>query len=513
MRGRRLGRRSGAGLLVAVATGLALAFAGAPSPAAAAEAGGSPAAAKPKPLFRILPFGYPTYAPNITDYVTRCAGVGPVRVYVTAPRGTRVSVAGRAARSGSFTVDVPLAFGQAFTITTRTGTLRRARSVRCLPGDFPLWTVNRRPSGTQQWYLVAFTASLTSATPAAPPPYTIIFDRFGTPVWWLRTQTPTLDAELFGATLALSRPEAPYFFGLNPSSAFELRRLDGTVVRTIQGLTSPIDSHEIELHLGNWAYSSYRPRGGANLSPYGGPPDATVFDAVIEEVAPDGRLVWSWDSKDHIALDEYSTWLPTVLQAPAPLPDGSGTLSYDVAHANSIDFRGDFVLLSLRHANAIYKIRRSTGEIVWKLGGTKTPRSLEVRNDVFGFMPLAGQHDARMRADGTVTVYDNGLPRSDRPRAVQYGIDDQRRTATLVDEQPASTLYPSLCCGSARKLGNGGWLVSWGGLPTVDEFDRQGRVVFNIGLAPFSTYRVQGLPFGQLSRAALIAGMNTMYAG
>ena len=47
----------------------------------------------------------------------------------------------------------------------------------------------------------------------------------------------------------------------------------------------------------------------------------------------------------------------------------------------------------MAYVGAVYSIDRSTGDINWKLGGTHTPESLEVKNDPNGDYPLGGQHD------------------------------------------------------------------------------------------------------------------------
>ena len=57
--------------------------------------------------------------------------------------------------------------------------------------------------------------------------------------------------------------------------------------------------------------------------------------------------------------------------------------AYDVFHCNSIDqdpLTGD-LLLSTRNADAVYRIRRSTGTIVWKLGGNSVVRDRRATSD------------------------------------------------------------------------------------------------------------------------------------
>ena len=65
------------------------------------------------------------------------------------------------------------------------------------------------------------------------------------------------------------------------------------------------------------------------------------------------------------------------------------------------------VLFTFRHLDAIYKVNRFTGRIVWKLGGVHTSKSLTVKNDPDGSYPLGAQHDARVLGDGTVSIFNN----------------------------------------------------------------------------------------------------------
>lgn len=59
---------------------------------------------------------------------------------------------------------------------------------------------------------------------------------------------------------------------------------------------------------------------------------------------------------------------------------------------------GDF-LISARHTDAIYKISRATGSILWQLGGVNSSFKLEGFN-------FSGQHDARViQENATSTMY------------------------------------------------------------------------------------------------------------
>ena len=130
--------------------------------------------------------------------------------------------------------------------------------------------------------------------------------------------------------------------------------------------------------------------------------------------------------------------------------------------------------ISMRHTDVVWDVDRTTGEIRWKLGGTPRAESLTVDSaDPQASSPLAGQHDVRMLADGTLTIHDNDndTDAASAPRAIRYRIDQQAKTATLLESVSEAGLSFSPCCGSARRLEDGSWLV---GISATERW-RRGR--------------------------------------
>ena len=104
----------------------------------------------------------------------------------------------------------------------------------------------------------------------------------------------------------------------------------------------------------------------------------------------------------------------------------------DPYHINSAEPEGDDVLMSFRHLNAVYSVRKTNGSVEWKIGGTTAPESLTVLNDpIFtaggGFL---GQHDVRDLPDGTHHAARQRLRRGRRTmrqaRAVRYVARPER---------------------------------------------------------------------------------------
>jgi hypothetical protein len=452
----------------------------------------------------------PGFDPQVSDYVTRC-GPDPVDVEVAAPGDTTVSVDGSTPRNGTFSVDVPLDAGERFTIEATGRVARSTYHVRCLPGDFPAWSWTSPGDPSARFYI---TMPRNVQTPAGNPAgrYIAIFDDEGVPVWWMESSGSS-DAKLLAdGTLAWGR--TPTAGG--GAAGYEIHRLDGSLVRTWRTVGTDTDVHDFELLAnGNALLMSYRPRPGTqDLTEYGGPATGgTPIDAEIQEVKPDGTVAWSWNSKDHIDLSETpERWLSRVYGLPGQLPDGRQ--GFDWIHINSLQKVGNTLVMSFRHLDAFYGIDMTTGEIIWKLGGTPTANSLDVVADPES-NPLGGPHHARVLPNGNMTGYDNNTNETAAPRGVEYQMNLFDGTATLVETVNDPDVPSSPCCGSATKLGDGSWLVSWGGTEVISEFGPGGNRHFklqftsNTGSFGFS-YRADPVGGGGPTIGEFRAGMDAM---
>jgi hypothetical protein len=212
--------------------------------------------------------------------------------------------------------------------------------------------------------------------------------------------------------------------------------------------------------------------------------------------------VWAWRASDHIPFSEVSTEWRSYCSS-----------SGDIYHWNAVEPDGTGYLLSFRHLDAVYRIDRATGAIDWKLGGVRRPESLTVIGDPRSPVSTFGaQHDVRVLSDGSITVFDNGTGYSRRPRAVRYAIDPTARTATLLESITNPGVWYSSCCGSARRLPGGDWVIGWGGNRTVTEQTSTGATVFQLRfLQPLFSYRANPVLPGQVSAAALRAGMDAQF--
>jgi hypothetical protein len=427
---------------------------------------------------------YPSFDPGVTDYVTRCTPGNPVGVTVSTEPGTEADVDGEGPRSGDFTSSVSLNAGQSFRIVATAGPATSTYYVRCLPSDFPSWSTVR--NGTPQASFYVTTPSVSGGAG-----YVSFFDTNGVPLWWMNSPPAPVDATFLpDGNVAWS-----HFPQANPDG-FEEHDLDGTFVRQVHAVSNGYtDPHDLQmLSNGDYLLAALAPR-VADQTPCGGSSSGTINDIVLQEVSPEGAVVWSWDTADHIPLSEVPAMWWDQCRAGDPY------------HYNAVESVGqDQVLISYRHLNAIYKVDVTTGEVVWKLGGLPTAKSLTIVGDPNdGF---TGQHDIRSLGDGTITLHDNETRTANTPRAVRYAIDEQAKTATLVEAQTNSTIASSPCCGSARRLPGGNWVIFWGGTPTVTEQTPGGNTVFRLNGA--TSYRAQPVTNG-LSATALRDGMDAQY--
>jgi len=435
----------------------------------------------------------PSWSPGITDFTVAC----DQPVVVNAKAFEPLSIDGSAPQSGSFSKTVALTPGQSFKISGAA-----QQTVRCRPSDLILPTSEVNGPRQAAFYMVA----PTIGNPASP--YLTIFNNQGVPVWWLKeTRGVGNDFKL------MSDSTVAFWHGWN-SAKYDIRNLDGALAHEVSAIGYVTDLHDMQQTAdGGYLTMSYVPRDCPNtaadcedLSPWGGPAVANVTDAVIQKQDSDGNLLWTWNSRDHIALAESGPWIPAL------------TSPYDIIHINSFEEDGNGIVFSARHLDAVYRITDpggagpTAGDVDWKLGGTTTAESLTSVNNPLAPNVFGGQHDARILSDGTLTVHNNGTRLSFQPRAVQYQLDTTARTATLIDSLTDSDIPTSGCCGGARRLPAGGWAVSWGYSSLIGEYDNQGNRVFSLRYPTGAfSYRVVPVLDNELSATDLRQGMNDQF--
>lgn len=427
----------------------------------------------------------PEFDWKVRDYVATCSD-DSLTLKVDGQKGWSTKLHAADAVQGDFRFTSELEDGQSVdtTFKRKRDGMARHFHVRCLPADFPDWTFERKRPGGTKLFMVQL-----------PHFYAAIFDRDGVPVWWQKADNGTTDAKVLpDGTISWNSVEG----GATVTGAWDIRSLSGRLIRTI-GDDGVTDVHDLQLlPNGNYVIGEQTFRAGVDTTAYGGSASAAVLEYDIDEVTPEGDVVRSWSPADHIGLDETGRWWPEII-------DG---FFYDILHWNAVEVDGRYMYLSFRHLDAIYKVDRRTGEIVWKLGGTETPESLEVRRDPRDY-PIGGQHDVRVLPNGTVTIHNNRTDLDDAvPRAERFRIDEDAGTATLVDSIADPKVDKAPCCGSARRLPDKSWLVSWGQNWNVGAYDADGRVIYRLGILGSFSYRAN--PVTAVGTRDLRRGMDRM---
>ena len=443
---------------------------------------------------------------SLTDYVSRCVPGKPLVLTINATGGEKVAIGSGKPKSGKFTASLNRKAGGGVTLRISSPTKPGTYHIRCLPTDFPRWGAKRPGTPQAQWYVVTPNGTLQKG-------YLAIFDSHAVPVWWRRAAAyGPWDAKLMpDRTIAWTHYEGNPF-GFPGAYGYELHRFDGSFVKRVQAFGTPTDTHELtQRPNGNYLVISYEPRTGVDLTAYGGPANAKVYDGAIQELDPSGKVVWEWHSQDHVALSETGRWWPKLVSDQNNRP--AAERFYDLVHLNSIEPDGDGFIVSARHLDAVFRINRATKQIDWKLGGVNRPGEslLLAGGDPYGDQPFGGQHDAHLYKDGTLTVYDNETLKDRAPRAVRYSVDPLKHTATFVEAHGDSRATVSNFAGSARKLPGGNWVVYWGGSTLVSEQTDKGKPVFSISFRDNRWgYRAVPIVPGQVSAKTLRSGMDTM---
>ncbi len=277
---------------------------------------------------------------------------------------------------------------------------------------------------TDQRYFL-FTPFKLVTQPSAPgykTPKPIIVDQNGALVWYADESTAafSLDLKWYATQLQYS-----YTVVDNQETMVVIMDDQFAIVDTLRAIDGEADVHDVQRAAnGNWLLTTeYYDTVDLSAYTFGGTQGSasTVIQGFgWQEIDPSGNLVYEWNSNDYIdPVTEFYNFY------------GYAADPFDYCHGNAIeeDVDGN-LLLSFRHLNAIYKVNRLTGGVIWKLGGQSSDFTFP--NDD-GF---SGQHDIRRLPNGNYSLYDNAnmSPPPRKSRGVEYTLDTVNWTATKVNE-------------------------------------------------------------------------------
>lgn len=420
----------------------------------------------------------PSFAETITDYVWHCqSGINKIQLTLTAIPGGTITIDG----STGPTLDVQesLVENQAVIISAPDPSNPNGPLVqywiRCLPHDFPQLSVTKPGAPPPGWYLTG-----DNLAKGGGGTYAMVLDNNGTPVWYRKPASPgAFDVtQLADGTIAWASGGGG--FGTDPNAAFEDFNLETGATLWLKAPVPPLDFHELEeMANGDLMMLSSPLKSNVDLTALGLSSAATIIDCVVQEVGPNGRLVWEWSASDHVSASESTHPMSTKV---------NGQSVYDIFHCNSIDtdaVSGN-VLLSSRHTDAVYLMNRTSGMIIWKMGGTSpnhdNAQILTITDDPEG--AFHAQHDARFEPDGDISLYDDqswdvGLT----ARGVEYHIDSDAGTATLMWSYASPDGHDAVATGSFRRLDDGNDnVIGWGYKADTlfTEVDAAGNVMLSV---------------------------------
>ncbi len=431
----------------------------------------------------------PAFAPDVYDYYVRCrAGANALVVSMTASPGATAALLQPTASTSmpQQTVDVSAAEGAALVAAATSGSVATHYWVRCLPHDFSPMTMVYHPEAgvaTPGYYLVG-----NETSNAAGGGYAMVLDSNGVPVWYAsQPQTAPLtsttgafdvDSIVDGAVSFIPWPSVLFL------SPYEIRGFSPVATADVAGSGWALDPHELRvLANGDYLMFTNQVETGVDMTgydvvtsavdggviPYG--PDASIIPCDVLEVAPSGEVVWTWIGTDHI--DPVADNIEKGLD-----PDPAGTQIPDPYHCNSIDVdpENGNLLVSSRHEDAIFYIDRSTGTILWKMGG------VDATLDDATYVPVADpfhrQHDVRFMpgwsatCGGQISVFDDeSYQHPPVPaRGVVYDVTvDVLKSGAAGCGAPAATVAwqwvgggTSIEMGSFRTMPDGTRIIGWG---------------------------------------------------
>lgn len=323
---------------------------------------------------------------------------------------------------------------------------------------------------------------------ATPPyaPYFMVLDNTGVPVRWKKLPEYAFDSRVLpDGRLGYSVFQSA---GTGPRVTSTLHRLDSNLanVDTLKGANGyPIAMHNFTVLPNGNRLIIAQENLTINMTEIveGGHPAAAVQQMLVQEITPDGQLIFQFRCLDHLPITASYEDLKAASIRPF--------------HLNAIweDTDGNF-LMSIRHSSMIIKVDRTTGDIIWILGGKLNQFTFTGEREENAPTYFSYQHDIRRLPNGNITLFDNGTQHKPQySRGVEYRLNEQAKTCELVWEyRHVPDIYTSLQ-GSMQTLPDGHRLLAWGSgvlqeIASITEVDADKNVVFeakmNKDMYPFS---------------------------
>jgi hypothetical protein len=239
--------------------------------------------------------------------------------------------------------------------------------------------------------------------------------------------------------------------------------------------------------------------------------DTEIDDQAIREVAPSGKIVWSWLASDH--FEEFGFSEEGVAHLRKTLHQGVGVANrfLTINNMNTLGpnrwfsqgdqrFHPDNIIIDSREGNFVAIIDKPTGNVVWRLGPYFPGAAEQAQGRLLNRdLPrpvdqLVGQHDAHLIPEGlpgagNLLVFDNQGGAGFPPAAL--GIFSGSRVLEIDpttgqilwqytgedSDRPVWSFHSSFIS-SARRLPNGNTLIDEGMNGRIFQVTRDGRIVW-----------------------------------
>ncbi|HET8979261.1 MAG TPA: arylsulfotransferase family protein [Solirubrobacteraceae bacterium] len=248
-------------------------------------------------------------------------------------------------------------------------------------------------------------------------------------------------------------------------------------IRAGNGLQT--DLHDLQLTSRGTALITAYETTTTDLSSVGGSRRGQTFVGHVQEVDLNtGKVLFDWNSLDHVPVSES--------YQPARSDQG-----YDYFHLNAVSEMADGnLLVCARNTWALYKVDRSNGNIIWRLGGKKSDFTLSSAARFYW------QHDARAHGSSTITVFDNaGEAKEQQSRGLMLSLNAQSKTVDLTQAYLHPAGFISGTLGNVQVLSDGNVFIGWGAQPYFSEYASDGTLLLDgqlpMGVRSYRAYAAE----------------------
>ena len=467
----------------------------------------------------------PAFAPDLRHYAVRCAERESLSVAASTRNDgepTTLTLNGAPLPGGR--AEVSLRHDQDLAVEVRRGAESTTYAIHCVPLDFPEVTVVTRPPGPAEGLLLVDFYYDSAA--GGRVSYIAILDDHGVPRFHRRAAKRRASNLRWHArhrlySYASVGPEESSCSDTDAEMVLLDERLEVVDRVRAVGLCNT-DRHDFLITPeGNYLFIAYIPAErdfSAVPGPDGEYPYSTTeatHDSVIQEVTPEGEVVFQWNSGE-ARTDGTGPPLKMADCRVHRFPD-----HYAWLNSFSLTAEGH-LLASFRGCAQVLEIDRPSGQVRRQLGGSAPaiPDGRVHYRFVGDPVPagFCGQHTPIQTGDDRIALFDNGVHcledrnedwrqphENHRSRVVEYRLSGGEAVFLRHHEVP----FPVNIAGSVQTLAGGNWLIAQGwnpGLPLLDRIFDRIRKGFETGVRWRRTSVVEVDPAGREVFAMWVRG-------